>query len=233
MKADIMDEVIKIKKKKRFLPFLLGLMIIIFSVIGIVSSVIFVKNHIDEHNSDNADLKAYGKYLTCVVGTDPQPFSDITKAKHEDLLNIALCTLLTDGVKTGQYEVTNDGMVIPAADVEMYFEKLFGKDTVIVHSNVTGYGYTFTFDEAALTYKVPLAGINPTFSPVITDVARTGGLVTLKVGCIGLNHVEVEEDGSLKNAQPDKYLSITLRETENGGYNLISLSALTVGEYAK
>lgn len=227
-----MDEVVKIKKKKRVLPFFLGLIIIFFSVIGIISTVIFAKGKIDNAKNDSIDYGAYGKYLTWVAGVDPDPFSDITKANHDDLLNIALCSLLTDDVKTGEYEVTADGLTVPAAAVEEYFVKMFGKDVQIVHSSVPGYGYQFTFNEGALTYTVPLTGITPPFYPVIKDAKKTGGLVTLKVGYVGSNRAELNADGSLSGAQPDKYMSITLKETENVGFNLISVKNLTEGEFA-
>ena len=64
----------------------------------------------------------------------------------------------------------------------------------------------------------------------IESVEKTGGLAVLRVGYVGTNNIEVQADGTIIATQPDKYADITLKETETG-YNLISVMAVTVGEY--
>lgn len=227
-----MDEVIKVKKRKRIVPFILGLLIIVLAVFGVVKITGMVKSAVEEKKNAETDYSVYADYLTWVVGIDPDPFSDITKANYDDLLNIAVCTLLTDSVKTGEYNVTDEGLIVPATDVEEYFVNMFGTDVQIVHSSIVGYGYQFTFNEKARTYTVPVTGVTPPFTARIESAERTGSLVTLRVGYVGTSNIEVGIDGTLSAAQPDKYRNITLKETEIG-YNLISIDAVTVGEYAE
>lgn len=219
------------KKKGRGLAFVLGLVILALAVVGGVSIVQKISKSVSESSGSSADYSAYGKYLTWVVGIDPDPFTDITKANSDDLLNIALCTLLTDGIKTGQYDVTDSGLIVPAADVEEYFTNMFGSDVTIVHSSVVGYGYSFTYNEQTASYTVPLTGITPPFSPRIEGANKTGSLVVLRVGYIGTNAIEVEPDGTIGAAQPDKYTEITLKETASG-FNLISVKNLSEGEHS-
>lgn len=220
------------KKKGRGFAFVLGLVILVFAVIGAVSAAKSISGAVSEAKGISADYTSYGKYLTWVVGIDPDPFTDITKANSDDLLNIALCSLLTSGVKTGQYEVTDSGLTVPATDVEAYFTEMFGNDVTIVHSSVVGYGYSFTYNEQTASYTVPLTGVTPPFSPRIESAKKTGSLVVLKVGYIGTSSIEVEADGTIGAAQPDKYMEITLKETDNG-FNLISIKNLSQGEYAQ
>ncbi len=219
------------KKKGRGLAFVLGLVILSLAVVGGVSIVQKISKSVSESSGSSADYSAYGKYLTWVVGIDPDPFTDITKANSDDLLNIALCTLLTDGIKTGQYDVTDGGLIVPASDVEEYFTNMFGNDVTIVHSSVVGYGYSFTYNEQTASYTVPLTGVTPPFSPRIENANKTGSLVVLKVGYIGTNTIEVEPDGTIGAAQPDKYTEITLKETASG-FNLISVKNLSEGEHS-
>lgn len=220
------------KNKMRKPAFLLGVIIIVLAGFGVASIASKIGAAVKDAKKDSIDYTAYGKYLTWVVGIDPDPFTDITKANSDDLLNIALCTLLTDGVKTGEYNVTDDGLIVPAADVEEYFTKMFGNDVTIVHSSVVGYGYSFTYDEANGVYKVPLTGVTPPFTPRIENAEKTGGLVALRVGYVGTSGIEVGVDGSVGAAQPDKYMLITLKETDDG-FNLISIANLSEGEYAR
>ncbi|MBE6796010.1 MAG: hypothetical protein E7533_05440 [Ruminococcaceae bacterium] len=223
-----MSEVVKVKKRKRW-PFLIGLLVLSLAITGVVSIVDFA---LDEFSAkeEEVDYTEYADFLTWVVGVDPDPISDITKADKSTLLNIALCTLLTDGVKTGEYNVTEKGLIVPAADVEAYHLKMFGADVSMIHASVIGYGYEFIYDAKTKTYTVPLTGVTPPFTARIESVEKTGGLVVLRVGYVGTNSVEVSPDGTLSATQPDKYADITLKETETG-YNLISLITVTKGEY--
>lgn len=226
-----MDEVITVqRKKKKRGPFVLGLVVLALAVVGIVSIVMTCVDYYKANNSEDKDLAKYADYLTWVVGVDPDSFSDITSANKDDLRNIAICTLLSDDVKTGTYDVTEKGLAVPAADVEACYYEMFGTDNTIVHDKVVGYGYEFSYDAANQVYNVPLTGVTPPFSARIESVEKTGGLVVLRVGYVGTNNVEVTPDGELVAAQPDKYADITLKETENG-FNLISVMAVTVGEH--
>ncbi|MGN0526367.1 MAG: hypothetical protein ACI4IF_02950 [Acutalibacteraceae bacterium] len=227
---DSTSEIVTVKKGRKALSFIIGLVVLALAVTGAVSIVNFAIDKFYTAEEESVDYTEYSEYLTWVVGVDPDSFADITKADKESLLNIAICTLLTDGVKTGDYNVTEKGIIIPAEDVEGYFLKMFGTDVEIVHSTVTGYGYEFIYDATAKTYIAPLTGVTPPFTARIESVEKTGGLVSLRVGYVGTNNIEVLADGTITPAQPDKYADITLKETENG-FNLISLMMVTNGEY--
>lgn len=225
-----MSEIVTVNKKKKIGSFIIGLIVLALAITGAVSIVRVVADRFFSAEEETVDYSGYAEFLTWVVGVDPDSFSDITKADKEALLNIAICTLLTDDTKTGDYSVTEKGLVVPAEDVEGYYLKMFGPDVEIVHSSVMGYGYEFTYDATAQTYTVPLTGVTPPFTVRIESVEKTGGLAILRVGYVGTNNIEVQADGTISATQPDKYADITLKETETG-YNLISLMAVTVGEY--
>ena len=225
-----MSEIVTVNKNKKIGSFIIGLIVLALAVIGAVSIARVVADRFFSAEEETVDYSGYAEFLTWVVGVDPDSFSDITKADKEALLNIAICTLLTDDTKTGDYSVTEKGLVVPAEDVEGYYLKMFGPDVEIVHSSVMGYGYEFTYDATAKTYTVPLTGVTPPFTVRIESVEKTGGLAILRVGYVGTNNIEVQADGTISATQPDKYADITLKETETG-YNLISVMAVTVGEH--
>lgn len=228
-----MDEVITLeKKKKKRGPFVLGLLVLALAMVGIAAIVMSVVSFVESKNDKTAEYAKYADYLTWVVGVDPDPFSDITKANKDALRNIAVCSLLDNDVKTGTYNVTEKGLEVPAADVEAHYYAMFGNENPIVHGNVVGYGYEFTYDATKNIYLVPLTGVTPPFTVRIESVDKTGGFIVLRVGYVGTNNIEVAPDGTVKAAQPDKYADITLKQTEKG-YNLISVMTVTAGEYEK
>ena len=227
-----MEEIITIeeKVKKKKAPFIAGLLIIALAIVGVVNIAGFIADKFSSEKNEEAQLQAYAEFLTWVIGVDPASFSDITSANKDDLRNIAICSLMNDEVTTSSYNVTEKGLVVPAADVEGYYYSMFGTENAIVHASVVGYGYEFVYDAASAVYYVPLTGVTPPFSVRVESAKVTGDFIQLRVGYVGTSNVEVDSQGNLQAAQPDKYSDITLKKTETG-YNLISLMAVTVGEY--
>ena len=114
--------------------------ILVFAIIGVVNIVGFVKDAVKPQDDESAQLQEYAQFLTWVVGVDPASFSDITSANKDDLRNIAICSLMNDGITTSTYTVSEKGLTVPASDVALYYYSMFGQDTSIVHANVVGYG---------------------------------------------------------------------------------------------
>lgn len=228
-----MDEIITVqqqKEKKKKAPFIAGVLILVLAVVGVVSIVDKCIDAFGGSNDVNTEYAEYAEFLTWVVGVDPDPFSDITKANKESLRNIAVCALLSDNVKTGEYEVGENGLLVPAADVEAQYTAMFGAENPIAHGTVVGYGYQFDYDQSKNVYNVPLSGATPPFAVRIESVEKSGGVIQLRVGYVGTGKIEVLPDGSIGSAEPDKYADITLKKTDTG-YNLISLMTVTVGEH--
>lgn len=228
-----MDEIITIqhkKEKKKKAPFIAGLIILLLAIVGVVSIVSLCIKTFSDSSSNAEKYGEYADFLTWVVGVDPDSFDDITQANKEDLRNIALSTLMTDNVKTGDYEITENGLKVPASDVEACYNKMFGTDNPIVHGDVIGYGYQFTYDKKANVYYVPLTGTTPPFTAQIESAEESGDIIELKVGYVNTGKIEIQADGSVKSAEPDKYAEITIKKTESG-YQLISLNVVTMGEH--
>jgi hypothetical protein len=198
--------------------------------VGLINVIGFVKDIVSPKSAEEIQFQEYSDFLTWVVGVDPASFSDITSANKDDLRNIAICSLMNDEVTTSTYTVSEKGLVVPAADVESYYVSMFGPDNTIVHANVIGYGYEFVYDAQNAVYYVPLTGVTPPFSVRIESAKVTGDFIQLRVGYVGTSNVEVDSQGNLQAAQPDKYADITLKKTDMG-YNLISLMNVSVGEF--
>ncbi len=228
-----MDEIITVQQKKeekKKAPFIVGIIVLVLAIVGVVSIVERCIGAVNTQSEVNAEYADYADFLTWIVGVDPDPFSDITKANKEALRNIAICDLLSDSVKTGEYEVSEKGLTVPAAAVEGHYNAMFGTENPLVHGTVVGYGYQFDYDANKNVYYVPLSGATPPFAVRIESVEKSGGVIQLRVGYVGTGNVEIQPDGSIGAADPDKYADITLKKTENG-YNLISLMTVTVGEH--
>ncbi len=227
-----MEDIITIqtKEKKKKTPFIAGIIILALAIVGVVNIAGYIIDKITPETDGSKQIAEYADFLTWVVGVDPDPFADITSANKDDLRNIALCSLMNDDVTTSTYSVTEKGMIVPAVDVEKYYASMFGAETPIVHGSVVGYGYEFVYDEGTASYYIPLTGVTPPFAVRIESATATGDFIELRVGYIGTSNVEVDAQGNIQSAQPDKYADIKLKRTD-AGFNLISVMTITVGEH--
>lgn len=220
------------RKKRRPWGFPLGVAVIVLSIIGAITVVSSAVGFIRTHTDKSAQLEKYNEYLAWVVANDPDSFDDITKANPEQLREIAILSLLYDDLSTDDYELSPEGLLIPAYDVETYYKKYFGTSFPIQHGNVSGLGYSFTYDAGSQLYTVPLTGVVPPFSPRVVSFTSSRGAVVLTVGYISGGDLSVSADGKLTPAEPVKYMKITLRR-EAGDNVIAAIQATTPPETAE
>jgi hypothetical protein len=161
-------------------------------------------------------IEEYNKLLRPVVMNDPATFDDVTIADKTQLTDIAIWSILVDELTPQKYEYNDDGMVIPAEDVEQKFHELFGSQTEITHATIEGYGYTFTFDSQANTYSIPLTGIVPIYTPRVVDISKKGSATVLTVGLLAGNEWSQTASGDMVAPEPDKYVRVTIRTDKDG-----------------
>lgn len=220
------------RKKRRPWAFPLGALMLILAAIGlfnITSSVVgFVKSKTD----NSKDIAYYNKYLTWVIANDPDSFDDISKANKTQLIDISVLSLLYDELNTSEYELTEEGLAVPAEDVESYYNKIFTLELAIEHQTVTGFGYTFTYDENENMYYIPITGVSPPFTPKVVKVKKSRETVEVTVGYIGVDNLKINSDGTISQPEPDKYMKITLRKS--GGvfkvYSIQTVNPLEIGD---
>lgn len=197
------------------LAFPVGLIVVLLAAIGFVTVVVASVNGIGTAIEKTKRYEEYEKILTPVVLIDPDTFDDITKADMSQLMEISLWSLLKNDVAPDTFESNESGLVIPKAAVEEEFKELFGTEITPAHSTVEGYGIDFVYDNTTETYTVPLTGVTPIYTPDVVDVSKTTDTVVLTVACLSGDAWEQGENGEMIAPTPDKYIKITLRETND------------------
>ena len=221
------------ESKKRF-SFILGLLVVIFSLIGFGGCVIFGVNYIKGQAEErkNRDFAAYNEFLVAVAAVDPAPFDDITGASSEELVEIAVWSIIGKDLEPDKYDYSSGELALPVADVEAAYTRYFGTDKAIEHTSVTGYGYEFSYNEEKGCYFIPLTAIEPFYTPVVTDAQTKGDSVTLTVGLINSNVWKLNsKTGELSQPDPDKFIKVTLR-ISGGAYYVGAVRSTNLPETA-
>ena len=196
--------------------FPVGLVIVLLAVVGLVFLIVSGAKGISKAFDNSEKIEKYNTFLTPVVMNDPAPFDDVTNADKIQLADIAIWSILSDTLTPEKYEYSDEGMIIPAADVEEKYHSLFGSDTQINHATIEGYGYTFTYDSQADNYIIPLTGIIPIYIPRVLEINKKGSSVILTVGLLAGNEWAQSPSGDMIAPEADKFVRVTLRENKDG-----------------
>ena len=221
----------KHKKGARRWAFPLGLLIAVLALVGAVTVIAAGVGAAKNAVQKSRNFDEYNKMLTPVVMNDPDAFDDITNATPEQLIDIAIWSILKSDLAPDRYEYGESGMIIPEADVTASFEKLFGTEIRPTHGTVEGYGYEFTYDASKQTYTIPLTGIVPTYTPRVVDLDKTNNSIVLTVAYLGGDQWAQDSEGNMVAPEPDKYMKVTLRE-KDGSYYISALQNTATPETA-
>lgn len=221
----------KHKKGARRWAFPLGLLIAVLALVGAVTVIAAGVGAAKNAVQKSRNFDEYNKMLTPVVMNDPDAFDDITNANPEQLIDIAIWSILKSDLAPDRYEYGESGMIIPEADVTASFEKLFGTEIRPTHGTVEGYGYEFTYDASKQTYTIPLTGIVPTYTPRVVDLDKTNNSIVLTVAYLGGDQWAQDSEGNMVAPEPDKYMKVTLRE-KDGSYYISALQNTATPETA-
>ena len=169
------------------------------------------------------------KPLVCFYGGSTAYGSVLAYGKYNDVAFIRVA--VTDAPE-GVMEVIKEAYI---ADNDAYSELIAGENVYMLGSSVR---VAEDVVEGTIKEKDVFVALFQNDMLVcdgaVTDGMSGGGTFDVKGKLIGIlvgtNNVEVAPDGTIAATQPDKYADITLKETETG-YNLISVMAVTVGEY--
>lgn len=218
----------KVKKNKSKGDFVLGIIIIIFAIVGL-SFVVYIAAGQIKNITNQTQLKnEYESFLSPVVMNDPATFDDISKADMSQLMEISIWSLLQN-VDSDKYSFSTTGtvgMVVPQKDIENEFEKLFGKTIKPVNQSVEGSTYEFKYDETNESYIIPITGVEPIYNPKVVKIEKkSNGIKVLTVGYIEATDWQQDDDGNYIEPEPAKYMKITLRDDDSNKYYISAIQA--------
>lgn len=201
--------------------FIFGFIAVIFSLIGFFGCIVFGVGMLKDsaERKKETDFGEYNKFLIAVAAVDPAPFDDITAADMNELVEIAVWSIIGSDLEPDTYDYSSGELAVPVADVEAAFVKYFGNQLVIEHATVTGYGYEFSYNSDDGCYYIPLTTIEPLYTPRVTDSRTKGDTLILTLGMVNANSWKQDSDtGEISRPDPDKYMRVTLRKSGGSSY---------------
>lgn len=208
----IMLEVADKKKKhtgKKAFFFATGLLVIVFTIVGIVTTIRACMD-LAESIADNKAIKTeFALFLYPVVTTDPPEFADISKLPNATKIKAAISRILLKS-DLSNYESDMGTIYIPSFDVENNAKSLFGYGCEITHETVGQMNYSYVYDAEKKTYAVQQDLNVANYWPQITDITSVGDMYTVTVAYMppttAIEGMEVE-------LTPDKTMIYTISKS--------------------
>ena len=190
-----------------------AIFVIIMSIVGIVSTCIFVKDGISDIVNQTGLKNDIALFLYPVVSVDPPECDEVKELPSTIVVESAIWRIILTGDNSNYEKQYNTYMYVPAVDVEYSIRSIYGSSAVIQHQTVGGADASFVYNEETNSYLVPINPRYSAYSPRITEVSSVGELYTVKVDYIPPSALAVE--GIEFENPPTKTMVYTLSMSKN------------------
>ncbi len=212
------------------------MLIIIFSIVGIVATVKAGVTLFKDLTDNSAQKEEYEEFLRPVVMYDPDPFDDVRSADITQLVNAAIWSLITQSNSSEAFSYStgdNVGILIPVEQVTSEFERLFGKEIDIAsqYDSIDMSSHDITYDSAQGGFIIPITSLEVAYTPEVYEIEKKANSIILSVGYIGSKAWAEINGDEYASPQPDKFMKITLRQGDKG-YYIASLQSVNAQEIA-
>ena len=199
-----------------------GLFLLVFSVIGIVTTCFKISDVIKAQNDNSDQLRYFENFLMPLVASDAPTF-DGAASLNEDVIITAACWDIIFNPSV-YYEYYGGSYSVSYLDIDRRITKLFGPGLTYNHKTVGDTELTFEYNEESGMYTIPAHPRSPAYYAEVTDIAQTDSGTELTV-CYRLpitNWIE-----SLNTVEKTMIYTVVPSETD---YNVTAIRIGEIGE---
>ncbi len=216
----------------------LGLIVLIFALIGVISTVVTGYNIIKKAR-DTSYLREDMYYtLLPLMQYAPTAFDNVNDSKQDALIQAALYHITNreyvrqqqDSEYVTPYDTDEFGRtMVPIADVTAAYNELFGADTVpYCHTfgDDAGAYFTYEYNEEENLYYVPYSTTSSAYEPVLDTIQRVSNFYKVRVGYVHLQDITVDDHGNqvIDIAHATYFQLYTVERLEDGSFVIRSVA---------
>ncbi len=200
----------EINKRKRPIAAILGFLIMLFTVIGLVTTVVGAVNLVKDLFDDSDKYIEYERTIYPVVMFDPVPFSDIKAADPSMLLQSSMWAVLLNE-DTNKYATDEIGfMLIPSIDLDVWCKKMFGDTVNLSHATIDSDMTSFYYNTVSKMYHVPINATVVHYTPDVRAAVKNGEQTILTVDYLSPMSVASDIFKTDEAPAPDKTMYYVL-----------------------
>ncbi len=133
---------------------------------------------------NSGEKQEYNNLLATLVVYDPLPFESPEEADQQLLLTSSVwAAIMNENMEL--YEKNEyDQTLLPAADVDKYFTKVFGTQHKLEHGDFSDAGVDFEYDKDKAAYAVPSTSLPVGFTPKVEKIKSSFSEKIVTVGYV-------------------------------------------------
>lgn len=189
----------------------LGVIVLLLSIIGAITSVNFIGEFIYDIADQRSLKDEFAVFVYPVVITDPPEYKNAENLQPITIISSSVWRIILYG-NTGKYEKSMGMMVIPAIDVEASARNIFGYGYEIEHRTIDDINITFEYDAERNSYIVPENPRHMTYVPRISEISGVGELYKVTVEYMAPSTMSLA--GVVYEEQPIKTLIYTISRSK-------------------
>lgn len=166
------------KNRKTF--FIVGIIIILLSIVGLVTTVRFSVNTVKDILNQTSLKNDFAQFLNPMTIIDSPAFDSTENIPPSVVISASIWRILLSG-NTNKYESNESTMTISEIDVESAAVALFGYNVTVEHQTVTAGSSYFEYNSSSKSYNVPVNADNNTYWPQISEISSVGDTFTVVV----------------------------------------------------
>lgn len=177
---DVPEKPVQRSRLYRNIMFAVGLLVVIFAIIGVSNTVMFVADTVENIQNQTALKNELELYLYPAVSTDLPSFDKAENLPNSTIIKTAIAKiLLTQDLSNYSSDI---GVIfIPEFDVETAAKSLFGSSIVIEHESVGSIQDRATYLVEKRAYEVSNTTPTPNYIPKVANLSKVGETYTVDV----------------------------------------------------
>lgn len=198
----------------------IGGVFIILCLVGFFTVASFCLSATKDLLDNSKRKQEFETMLLPVVIFDPVPFENPVNIDNASLLQYAIWSTAM-GEKRDQYEYDDNNMlIIPASDVEVAAQRLFGPDVKLEHRSFGNLQDSYLYEEEIRSYHVPIITITGFATPKVEEINKVSGdILELRMGYVPPSTIlDLDADGNIGEPEPQKYMIYEMHKNRSGWY---------------
>lgn len=224
----VSEEESEVKNTKKASNKIIMTIMIIFSVIGIISTVNYGIRYAQNFREKEINRSDFEEAVYPAVIMDIEAFQNGNELSSQQIIGTAIWKLIISG-DIDKYNRTFDIISVPASDIESEAARLFNTEFSSLQHQTVGTGeMKFYYNEETGIYNIPSKPLFFSYKPHISAFSKNGDVYTVEVEYF-------QEQPSWMEGNPNFYSGVSktvkFRLQSNGNdYSILSMEIVKVNQ---
>jgi len=206
----------------------IGIILLIFSLIGIICTVNYSIKYIRSFTKGESRQEEIAGAVYPAVIMDIEAFQNGNELSSQQVITASVWKLIISG-EIEKYDRTFDIISVPAVDIEAEAVKLFNTEFPSLEHQTVGSGeMKFYYNQESSTYNIPSRPMLFSYKPKVTALSKDGEIYTAEV-----EYIQEQPSWMKEKSGDDSEASKTVKfrlKSDGDDYSILSMEIIKLNQ---